>query len=80
MKRLLLRFFLGCPHKRETFPQRATDGLDYVCCLHCGRRRRYGIGKDEVKFTGRTPSRESEPPTGIQRWLKQRSAHPRQTH
>lgn len=75
MKRLL-QFLLGCPHRRETFPQRAADGLDYVCCLDCGTRRRYR----GIEFAGRQASRPlaeppTEPPTGIERTLNTAADH-----
>lgn len=30
-----------CIHQHTTWPQRGRSGVDYVCCLDCGREFRY---------------------------------------
>jgi hypothetical protein len=33
----------GCVHRHTTWPQRKRTGLDYICCLDCGREFPYSI-------------------------------------
>ncbi len=34
-------YIFDCAHQHTTWPQRARTGLDYVCCLDCGREFPY---------------------------------------
>lgn len=37
----ILAYVFDCVHPRTTWPQRSRTGLDYVCCLDCGREFPY---------------------------------------
>jgi hypothetical protein len=37
----ILASLFDCAHRRTSWPQRARTGLDYVCCLNCGREFLY---------------------------------------
>jgi hypothetical protein len=37
----MLAYIFDCAHPRTTWPQRGCNGLDYVCCVDCGREFPY---------------------------------------
>jgi hypothetical protein len=37
----IIAYLFDCVHLKITWPQRGRNGLDYVCCLHCGREFPY---------------------------------------
>jgi hypothetical protein len=37
----ILAYLFDCGHRRTSWPQRGRTGLDYVCCLECGREFPY---------------------------------------
>jgi hypothetical protein len=37
----ILAYLFDCTHPKTTWPQRGRTGLDYVCCLDCGREFPY---------------------------------------
>jgi hypothetical protein len=37
----ILAYLFDCVHLKTTWPQRGHNGLDYVCCLNCGREFPY---------------------------------------
>jgi hypothetical protein len=37
----ILAYLFDCVHRHTTWPQRARTGLDYVCCLDCGKEFAY---------------------------------------
>jgi hypothetical protein len=37
----ILAYIFDCVHPKTTWPQRGRSGLDYVCCLECGREFPY---------------------------------------
>jgi hypothetical protein len=39
----VLAYLFDCVHPKTTWPQRGRNGLDYVCCLDCGREFPYSI-------------------------------------
>jgi hypothetical protein len=39
----VLAYLFDCVHTKTTWPQRGQTGLDYVCCLDCGRELAYSI-------------------------------------
>jgi len=49
----VLAYLFDCAHLKTTWPQRSRAGMDYVCCLKCGKEFPYSIqlmrilGKDE---------------------------------
>jgi hypothetical protein len=36
-------FLFSCHHRRTTWPHRNHGGLDYVCCLDCGKELPYSL-------------------------------------
>ena len=39
--RWILAYLFDCVHLKTTWPQRGRNGLDYVCCLDCGKEFPY---------------------------------------
>ena len=39
----ILAYVFDCVHRRTTWPHRDRRGLDYVCCLECGRELPYSM-------------------------------------
>jgi hypothetical protein len=37
----IVAYLFDCVHLKTTWPQRGRNGLDYVCCLDCGREFPY---------------------------------------
>jgi hypothetical protein len=37
----ILAYLFDCVHPNTSWPQRGRSGLDYVCCLDCGRELPY---------------------------------------
>jgi hypothetical protein len=37
----ILAYLFDCTHSHTSWPQRGRTGLDYVCCLECGRELPY---------------------------------------
>ena len=37
----IVAYVFDCVHSHTTWPQRSRTGLDYVCCLDCGREFLY---------------------------------------
>jgi hypothetical protein len=37
----ILAYMFDCVHRHTTWPHRDQRGLDYVCCLDCGRELPY---------------------------------------
>ena len=37
----ILMYVFDCAHRHTIWPQRGRTGLDYVCCLECGREFLY---------------------------------------
>ena len=37
----IFAYLFDCVHRHTTWPQRARTGLDYVCCLDCGKEFAY---------------------------------------
>ena len=61
----ILAYLFDCVHVKTTWPQRGRNGLDYVCCLDCGKEFPYSIqlmsivGKQE-ELKERSQSRWAE--------------------
>jgi hypothetical protein len=36
-----IAYMFDCAHGHTTWPQRSRTGLDYVCCLECGKEFPY---------------------------------------
>jgi hypothetical protein len=57
--RWILAYLFGCVHRHTTWPHCDCRGLDYVCCLDCGRElpystRRMSIVTEEKQLEDRT--------------------------
>jgi hypothetical protein len=37
----ILAYLFDCAHRHTSWPRRGRTGLDYVCCLDCGREFPY---------------------------------------
>ena len=37
----IVAYLFDCVHRHTTWPQRGGAGVDYVCCLDCGREFPY---------------------------------------
>ena len=37
----IFMYVFDCAHRQTSWPQRGRTGLDYVCCLDCGREFPY---------------------------------------
>jgi hypothetical protein len=37
----IFAYLFDCVHRHTTWPQRARTGIDYVCCLDCGKEFAY---------------------------------------
>lgn len=37
----IFAYLFDCVHPKTSWPQRGRNGLDYVCCLDCGREFPY---------------------------------------
>jgi hypothetical protein len=50
MKRLkwILTYLFDCIHRHTTWPQRDRVGLEYVCCLDCGRELPYSTRRMSI--------------------------------
>jgi hypothetical protein len=56
----ILAYLFDCVHPKTTWPQRGRTGLDYVCCLDCGREFPYStrlmsIVSKEERLKARSP-------------------------
>jgi hypothetical protein len=56
----ILAYLFDCAHRRTTWPQRGRAGLDYVCCLECGKEFPYStrlmsIVSKEEQLKDRSP-------------------------
>jgi hypothetical protein len=56
----IFAYMFDCAHRHTSWPQRGRTGLDYVCCLDCGREFPYStrlmsiVSKEEqLKDRGR---------------------------
>lgn len=56
----VIAYLFDCIHRQTTWPQRSRSGIDYVCCLNCGREFPYStrlmriVSKEEqLKDRGR---------------------------
>ena len=47
----ILAYVFDCVHRHTTWPQRDRRGLDYVCCLDCGRELPYSIRRMSIVTT-----------------------------
>jgi hypothetical protein len=61
----ILACVFDCGHRRTTWPHRDRRGLDYVCCLNCGRElpystRRMSIVTIEEQIEDRAFDRRAE--------------------
>lgn len=62
----ILAYLFDCIHPKTTWPQRGRTGLDYVCCLDCGREFPYStrlmsIVSKEEQMKERSQLRWTEP-------------------
>jgi hypothetical protein len=68
----ILAYLFDCVHLKTTWPQRGRNGLNYVCCLECGKEFPYStqlmsiVSKEEQMkewnpygWTGRANARSS---------------------
>ena len=46
--RSILAYMFGCVHRHITWPHRHRSGLDYVCCLDCGRELPYSTRRMSI--------------------------------
>jgi hypothetical protein len=37
----MFMYLFDCTHRQTSWPQRGRNGLDYVCCLECGKEFPY---------------------------------------
>jgi hypothetical protein len=44
----ILAFVFDCVHHHTTWPHRDRRGLDYVCCLDCGRELPYSTRRMSI--------------------------------
>jgi hypothetical protein len=50
MRRLkwILAYLFDCIHRHTTWPHRDRRGLDYICCLDCGKELPYSIRRMSI--------------------------------
>ena len=44
----ILAYLFDCIHRHTTWPHRDRRGLDYVCCLDCGRELPYSMRRMSI--------------------------------
>jgi len=44
----ILAYFFDCIHRRTTWPHRDRRGLDYICCLDCGKELPYSMRRMSI--------------------------------
>jgi hypothetical protein len=44
----ILAYLFDCIHRHTTWPQRDRRGLDYVCCLDCGKELPYSMRRMSI--------------------------------
>ena len=44
----MLAYVFDCVHRHTTWPHRDPRGLDYVCCLDCGRELPYSTRRMSI--------------------------------
>jgi hypothetical protein len=44
----VLAYLFDCIHRHTTWPQRDRHGLDYVCCLDCGKELPYSMRRMSI--------------------------------
>jgi hypothetical protein len=60
----ILAYLFDCVHRHTTWPHCDRAGLDYICCLDCGKElpystRRMSIVSKEERLEDRTSDRSS---------------------
>jgi hypothetical protein len=69
----IFAYLFDCVHRHTTWPQRARTGIDYVCCLDCGKEFAYSTQlmcivskedqlKDRSQYRWGTPRLMDSPP------------------
>jgi hypothetical protein len=64
----ILAYLFDCIHRHTTWPHRDRRGLDYICCLDCGKELPYSMRRmrivskeeqleDRSRQAGEEPSR-----------------------
>jgi hypothetical protein len=44
----ILAYLFGCIHCHITWPHRDRSGLEYVCCLDCGKELPYSVRRMRI--------------------------------
>jgi hypothetical protein len=44
----ILAYLFDCIHRHTTWPHRDRRGLDYICCLDCGKELPYSIRRMSI--------------------------------
>jgi hypothetical protein len=44
----ILAYLFDCIHRHTTWPHRDRGGLDYICCLDCGKELPYSMRRMSV--------------------------------
>jgi len=44
----ILAYLFDCIHRHTTWPRRDRRGLDYICCLDCGKELPYSMRRMSV--------------------------------
>jgi hypothetical protein len=44
----ILAYLFDCIHRRTTWPHRDRRGLDYICCLDCGKELPYSMRRMSI--------------------------------
>jgi hypothetical protein len=61
----ILAYLFDCVHRHTSWPHRDSTGLDYICCLDCGRElpystRRMSIVSKEERLEDRNADERGE--------------------
>jgi hypothetical protein len=44
----ILAYLFDCIHRHTTWPRRDRAGLDYICCLDCGKELPYSMRRMSI--------------------------------
>jgi hypothetical protein len=44
----ILAYLFDCSHRHTTWPRRDRRGLDYICCLDCGKELPYSMRRMSI--------------------------------
>jgi hypothetical protein len=44
----ILAYLFDCIHRHTTWPHRDRHGLDYICCLDCGKELPYSMRRMSI--------------------------------